>query len=82
MPLIIPPDALRQLAKVPKVDRKRLVDALQQVADRPDFRFSFITELQGESGVWRLRKGDWRAVYRIVSGDVVVDRVGHRREIY
>jgi mRNA-degrading endonuclease RelE of RelBE toxin-antitoxin system len=36
----------------------------------------------GRPGVWRVRRGDWRAVYRVERGDVVVDRVAHRREVY
>ena len=27
-------------------------------------------------------KGDWRAIYRIHQGDVIVDRVGNRRDVY
>jgi mRNA-degrading endonuclease RelE of RelBE toxin-antitoxin system len=41
-----------------------------------------VTELVGADGLWRLRKGDWRAVFRIHQGDVIVDRVGNRKDIY
>jgi hypothetical protein len=43
---------------------------------------TFFTEMVGEPGVWRLRKGDWRATFVIDGADVVVTRVGNRREIY
>ncbi len=82
MALLIPPDVVKQLAAMPKADRRRLLDALEAVAEEPTRRFSFITQLVGQAGVWRLRKGDWRAVYRIHEGDVILDRVGHRREVY
>jgi mRNA-degrading endonuclease RelE of RelBE toxin-antitoxin system len=36
----------------------------------------------GEPGVWRPRKGDWRAIVVIEGADVVVTPVGNRREIY
>jgi mRNA-degrading endonuclease RelE of RelBE toxin-antitoxin system len=52
------------------------------VAEDLTARHSFVTEMVNEPGVWRLRKGDWRAVYTIESGDVVVRNVGHRREVY
>ncbi len=82
MTLLLTPEAERGLSTMPKADRARIVAALKQVAAEPSQRWPFVTQLVGQGGVWRLRKGDWRAVYRIVSGDVVVDRVGHRKEIY
>lgn len=82
MALLIPLDVVKQLADLPKADRKRLLDALEQIAAAPTEHFSFVTQLVGQAGVWRLRKGDWRAVYRVREGDVIVDRVGHRREVY
>lgn len=45
-------------------------------------RMNFVTEMIGEPGAWRLRKGDWRAIFVIEGADVVVTRVGNRREIY
>jgi mRNA interferase RelE/StbE len=67
---------------MPKADRERILEALKLVAQDLSVRQSFVTELVGEPGVWRLRKGEWRAVYTIESGDVVVRNVGHRREVY
>ena len=82
MALLIPPEVLKQLAAMPKAGRKRLLDALEVVAAEPAKRFPFVTQMVGQAGIWRLRKGDWRAVYRIHQGDVILDRVGHRREVY
>lgn len=70
MALLIPPDVLEQLAGLPKVDRKRVLEALEAVAADPGFRWPFVTEMVGLAGVWRLRKGDWRAVYRLVEAPV------------
>ena len=82
MALIIPPDVFKQIASMPKGDRARVFEALQMVAADLSTRQPFVTEMVGEPGVWRLRKGDWRAVYRVVEGDVVVDAIAHRREVY
>jgi mRNA-degrading endonuclease RelE of RelBE toxin-antitoxin system len=82
MAVLIPPDVLRQLAAIPRRDRERLLEALDMVAAEPAKRFPFVTELVGHPGVWRSRKGDWRAVYRIRGTDVVLDRVGNRRDVY
>jgi len=43
---------------------------------------NFVTKMIGEPGVWRLRKGDWRAIFVIVGANVMVTWVGNRREIY
>ena len=82
MALIIPTAVLKQLTAVPKAHRARIIDALEQVADNLAMRMSFVTEMVGEPGVWRLRKGDWGATFVIDGADVVVTRVGNRREIY
>lgn len=82
MPLIITPAALKQIKAMPKADAARILAALEQVAADLTTRFSFVTEMVGQPGVWRLRKGDWRAVYAIEGGDIVVIKVGNRKEIY
>ena len=82
MVLIIRPDVLPQLAALPKRDRERLLDSLEMVAAEPNRRFSFVSELVGQPGVWRLRNGNWRVVFRRRDVDVVVDRVGNRKEVY
>jgi mRNA interferase RelE/StbE len=80
--LIIPAAVLKQMKAVPKADRTRIIDALEQVADNFAVRMPFVTEMVGEPGVWRLRKGDWRATFVVDGADMVVTRVGNRREIY
>jgi mRNA-degrading endonuclease RelE of RelBE toxin-antitoxin system len=82
MALIIPPDVLRQLIAVPRRDRERLLAALEMIAANPDKRLPFVTEMVGQHGVWRLRKGDWRAVFRRRGSDVVVDRIGNPKDVY
>ncbi len=82
MPLIITPAALKQMKAMPKADATRIMAALEQVAADLTTRFPFVTEMVGQPGIWRLRKGDWRAVYTIEGGDIVVMKVGNRKEIY
>ena len=36
----------------------------------------------GMPGTFRVRQGDWRAVYAIKDGNVIVGRVGNRKEVY
>ncbi len=42
------------------------------------------TQLVGGSGEWRVRTGDYRIIYEIHDGEllVLVIVVGHRREVY
>jgi len=82
MALIIPAAVLKQMKAMPKADQARIIEALEQVAAGLTVRMPFVTEMIGEPGVWRLRKGDWRAIFIIEGADVVVTRVGNRREVY
>lgn len=82
MAVLIPTRVVKEFRKLPKADAARLLDALDAVAASPATRQSFVTEMVGQPGVWRLGKGEWRVVYRIVEGDVVLDHVAHRREVY
>jgi len=82
MALIIPTMILKQMKAPPKADQARIIEALEQVAADLTMRMPFVTEMVGEPGIWRLRKRDWRATFVIEGADVVVARVGSRREIY
>lgn len=74
--------ALKSLKAMPKADAQRMMDALQQVADQYPQRMSYVTELQGQPGFWRARKGVWRAVYRQTETAIIVIAVDKRGEIY
>jgi mRNA interferase RelE/StbE len=80
--LIIPPAVFKQLAGLPKADARRLLDRLEQIAEAPSGRHPNVTPLIGVVGSFRLRQGDWRAVFSIDNGDVILDRIAHRREVY
>jgi len=67
---------------MPKADAKRLLDRLERISLEPDALHLGVQFLVGERGAFRVRQGDWRAVFSIEDGDVIVDRVAHRREVY
>jgi mRNA-degrading endonuclease RelE of RelBE toxin-antitoxin system len=58
------------------------LERLEGIAAAPEALHLGVTALSGEPGAYRLRQGDWRAVFRIENGDVMVDRIAHRREVY
>ncbi|MBI5165282.1 MAG: type II toxin-antitoxin system RelE/ParE family toxin [Magnetospirillum sp.] len=82
MAQLIPPPVFKQLAKMPKVDAARLLDRLEKIAEAPEATHANVLPLVGEVGVFRIRQGDWRAVFSIEGDDVILDRVAHRREVY
>ncbi len=82
MALLIPQRVFKQLAAVPKADARRLLDRLEKIADAPQKLHPNVVPLVGEPGVFRVRQGNWRAVFSLEEGDVIVDRVAHRREVY
>ena len=82
MALIIPPQVLKQLMNLPRADARRLLARLEAIAQAPVQRHANVLPLAGAEGVFRVRQGDWRAVFSIENGDVILDRVAHRREVY
>ena len=82
MALIIPSRVFKQLALLPKADLRRLLERLEAIAHAPDALHLGVAPLVGEPGTFRVRQGDWRAVFSIEDGDVIVDRIAHRREVY
>jgi len=82
MALLIPPRVFKQLAAMPKAEARRLLDRIEKIAEAPEKLHPNVVPLVGEPGVFRVRQGNWRAVYSIEEGEVIVDRVAHRREVY
>lgn len=76
------PTALKELDGPPPLVQQRVMQRLDALAIQP--RPSGIKRMVGDSGVLRLRVGDYRALYRIDERvqRVIVERVGHRADIY
>lgn len=72
--------ALKQLEKLEKPIRERIINALERIKIRPE---SFITKLIGDVG-YKLRVGDYRVIMDINKGKLIilVIKVGHRKNIY
>lgn len=66
---------------MPLETRRRLVEAIDRLADEPLAGAA----LKGEfSGLRRLRVGDYRIIYEALRGEltILVVRVAHRRGVY
>jgi mRNA interferase RelE/StbE len=73
--------AAKALARIPKAQRLRLIEAIDRLMTEPTAG----SVLKGEfAGLRRLRVGDYRVVYEVVEQELVVlvIRVGHRGAVY
>jgi len=74
-------DALDDLEKIDNSIVKRILNKISWFSDH----FNSITPepLSGDlSGSYKVRIGDWRVIYTTETGVIVIQSVGHRREIY
>ncbi|TME70146.1 MAG: type II toxin-antitoxin system RelE/ParE family toxin [Chloroflexi bacterium] len=69
------------MRRLPKKFQKAIIAALNALGDEPRAGKPLIGEL---AGVWSLRRGDYRVLYRINDGArrVEIARIGHRRDVY
>lgn len=76
------PRAQKQLAKLDRSVRLRIVKALDTLVD--DARPPGAKKLVGVDGLWRIRVGDHRILYTIVDGKLTVEviRIAHRSAVY
>ncbi len=73
--------AARELDRVPKIDRQRILHAIDRLAEQPLAGSALKGDLRG---LRRVRVGDYRIVYEVLDDMliVLVVRVGHRRDTY
>ena len=70
----------KDLANLGKIETRRVLDKIEKdLATRPDA----YPALRGQfAGLRKLRVGDYRVIFAILGEQVLVLRVGHRREVY
>ena len=80
--IILPHAAQQALDKIPRNDRRRILDALEELRGEP--RPAGCVKLEGEDDLWRIRVGDARIVYTIEDRKliVLVVRIAHRKDVY
>ena len=74
--------AAKTLKKIPKTDRKRIVDKIDTLAECPPNPDT--TKMKGNNPFHKVRVGDYRIVYEIHEDVLVIliVKVGHRKDIY
>lgn len=80
--VILSHTARKQLAALPRDVQGRIGPALVALADDPRPHGS--QKLQGSSGEYRIRVGEYRVIYAVDDDDLLVGvvRVAHRRDVY
>ncbi len=79
--LKIKSSAFKELKRINKPDRTRIIHAIDQLTASPWLGKSLKGEL---SGLRRIRAGDYRVVYEIHDQQVLilVVRIAHRKDVY
>ncbi|MEW6661302.1 MAG: type II toxin-antitoxin system RelE family toxin [Bacillota bacterium] len=74
--------ALKDLARLDRTTRERIVAALERLTQHPEA--VNLKKLEGTADIWRYRVGDWRVILRFdrEKGLLYVLHVKHRREAY
>lgn len=77
--VIVKKPAKKFIDGLPVNERRRIVDAIEQLPDIGD-----IKRLQGHSSLYRLRVGPYRIIYTVDNGELVICVIdaGSRGQIY
>ncbi len=80
--IVIARAALRSLESLPLASRARIVSKIDTLADNP--RPHGVEKLTGEEDQYRVRVGNFRVIYTIQDGRLIVTvvRVADRRDAY
>lgn len=72
--------AVRDIEQLQGAVKKRIGDAMLKIIDSP---YDHLRKMVGSDlGMYRYRIGEYRVIMDVEGCDIVVLRVGHRREIY
>jgi len=70
----------RDLRKLSKVEAARILDQIEEaLIKKPESN----PVLKGQfAGLRKFRVGDYRVIYALLGDDILILRIGHRRDIY
>jgi len=74
------PSAVKQLERLPKEAQRRIIRAIEDLADDPRPHGS--VKLAGEDNLWRIRVGSYRVIHSIDDEQlrVLILRIAHRKD--
>jgi len=77
----VTPAALADLSRLPKVIQERAWKVVRRLRAWPTV--SGVVALSGNLAGWyRIRTGDYRIRIRVIGDRLIVDRIGHRKDVY
>jgi len=84
MELVFDKGVVKTLRKMQPKAAAALMARLEAIAADPSRTHANVTALQGLANVFRLRQGDWRAVYELdrKAGVMRVVKIGQRGQVY
>jgi mRNA interferase RelE/StbE len=80
--ILLAPPAERQLKALAESTQKRIVKRLKSLQHNP--RLQGVKKLAGEDGLYRIREGSYRIIYKVQDKEliVLVVKIGDRKEVY
>jgi mRNA interferase RelE/StbE len=80
--ILLAPPAERQLKALTESTQKRIVKRLKSLQHNP--RLQGVKKLAGEDGLYRIREGSYRIIYKVQDKEliVLVVKIGDRKEVY
>ena len=70
----------RDLSRFDKKEARRILDKIEKDLSE---RAGSYPVLKGEfAGLRKMRMGDYRVIFTIIDNEILILRIGHRREIY
>jgi mRNA interferase RelE/StbE len=80
-PVIMTPEAFDEFDGLPKPIKDRLRKLAKRLENWPSV--SGVKALSGNLAGWyRIRTGDYRVRFRVHKEQIVIDKIGHRRDVY
>ena len=81
MTVILSPDGQKDFDDLPAVMQARVLRILERLTNWPSV--SGAKPLSGDwAGHYRIRTGDWRVVFRVVTPRIIVVKIQHRSKVY
>jgi mRNA-degrading endonuclease RelE of RelBE toxin-antitoxin system len=80
---VLAPAANRELQSLTDTTREQLTDLIQEICEYESPKAHAKTKsLEGHSGWFRIRSGDYRIICELVKPELRVYRIGKRKKIY
>ena len=76
------PSALKDLKRLPKDTQRRIIEKLDFYVSTANPLHSADKLKDATFGEWRFRIGDYRTFVDIDDGNIIVLKIGHRKDVY